>query len=107
MLRQGERNDIPTLAPLAAKRIPTMTEAEVLTRLLQDMLPTGCVGGVRAICPGDVTLLTELEAQDLDRAVLSVRRASGAGRELARSASSPVKLERELVARSRWIQRIP
>ena len=55
MLWQGERNDIPTFAPLAGKRIPTMTEVEVLTRLLQDMLPTGRVGGVRAICPGDET----------------------------------------------------
>jgi len=59
-------------------------DTEALKRFLDERLPAGCLGAVRAIVPGDEELLTPLEASGLDRAVISVRRASGAGRDLAR-----------------------
>jgi 4'-phosphopantetheinyl transferase EntD len=63
---------------------PDETDAQALKRFLDDQLPIGCVGAVRLINPGDELLLTPVEAQGLDRAVPIVRRASGAGRSLAR-----------------------
>jgi 4'-phosphopantetheinyl transferase EntD len=59
-------------------------DPEPLRRFLDEELPRSCIGAVRAIVPGDEELLTPLEARGLDRAVISVRRASGAGRDLAR-----------------------
>jgi 4'-phosphopantetheinyl transferase EntD len=56
-----------------------------LNRFLQDELPAGCIGEVRPIKPGDEQLLAAVEAEGLERAVLSVRRASGAGRDIART----------------------
>jgi 4'-phosphopantetheinyl transferase EntD len=56
-----------------------------LNRFLHKELPAGCIGEVRAIEPGDEQHLAAAEAEGLERAVLSVRRASGAGRDIARS----------------------
>jgi 4'-phosphopantetheinyl transferase EntD len=56
-----------------------------LNRFLRDALPARCIGEVRPIKPGDEQLLAAVEAEGLERAVLSVRRASGAGRDIARS----------------------
>jgi 4'-phosphopantetheinyl transferase EntD len=56
-----------------------------LNRFLQNELPAGCIGEVRPIKPGDEQLLAAVEAEGLERAVLSVRRASGAGRDIART----------------------
>jgi 4'-phosphopantetheinyl transferase EntD len=58
--------------------------AQALAHFLNKHLPTGCIGAVRPIHPDDERCLTESEARGLDRAVASVRRASGAGRDLAR-----------------------
>ncbi len=63
---------------------PIVTDEQALRRFLNEQLPLNCVGAVRPINPGDERLLTPAEAHDLDRAVLAVRRASGAGRDLAR-----------------------
>jgi 4'-phosphopantetheinyl transferase EntD len=60
-------------------------DARSLNRFLHEELPAGCVGEVRRIKPGDELLLAAVEAEGLERAVLSVRRASGAGRDIARS----------------------
>jgi len=56
-----------------------------LNRFLRDALPAGCIGEVRRIKPGDEQLLAAVEAEGLERAVLSVRQASGAGRDIART----------------------
>lgn len=56
----------------------------LLTQFLDDQLPPGSVGGVRQIGEGDEWRLKPSELVGLDRAVLAVRRASGAGRHLAR-----------------------
>jgi len=56
-----------------------------LNRFLHNELPPGCIGEVRPIKLGDEGLLTAVEADGLERAVLSVRRASGAGRDIART----------------------
>ena len=56
-----------------------------LNRFLHRELPAACIGEVRPIRPGDEQLLAGVEAEGLERAVLSVRRASGAGRDIARS----------------------
>ncbi|HMJ22086.1 MAG TPA: hypothetical protein VK513_09260, partial [Terriglobales bacterium] len=60
-------------------------DAQSLNRFLHEELPAGCIGEVRPIKPGDEQLLAAVEAEGLERAVLSVRRASGAGRDIARS----------------------
>jgi 4'-phosphopantetheinyl transferase EntD len=60
-------------------------DAQSLNRFLQQELPAGCIGEVRRIKPGDEQLLAAVEAEGLERAVLSVSRASGAGRDIARS----------------------
>jgi 4'-phosphopantetheinyl transferase EntD len=59
-------------------------DAQSLNRFLHEELPAGCIGEVRPIKPGDEQLLAAVEAEGLERAVLSVRRASGAGRDIAR-----------------------
>jgi 4'-phosphopantetheinyl transferase EntD len=56
-----------------------------LNRFLHNELPAGCIGEVRPIKPGDEQRLAAVEAEGLERAVLSVRRASGAGRDIART----------------------
>jgi 4'-phosphopantetheinyl transferase EntD len=56
-----------------------------LNRFLQQELPAGCIGEARPISPGDEQLLAAVEAEGLERAVLPVRRASGAGRDIARA----------------------
>lgn len=56
-----------------------------LNRFLHLELPAGCIGEVRPIKPGDEQLLAAVEAAGLERAVLSVRQASGAGRDIART----------------------
>lgn len=56
-----------------------------LNRFLHDALPAGCIGEVRPIKSGDEQLLAAVEAEGLERAVLSVRQASGAGRDIARA----------------------
>lgn len=58
--------------------------AQALTHFLSTHLPTGCVGAVRPINPSDDRCLTESEARGLERAIPAVRRASGAGRDVAR-----------------------
>jgi 4'-phosphopantetheinyl transferase EntD len=58
--------------------------AQALAHFLNEHLPTGCLGAVRPIHPDDDRCLTESEARGLDRAVTAVRRASGAGRDVAR-----------------------
>lgn len=60
-------------------------DMQSLNRFLYKELPAGCIGEVRPIKPGDEQLLAPVEAEGLERAVLSVRRASGAGRDIARS----------------------
>jgi 4'-phosphopantetheinyl transferase EntD len=55
-----------------------------MQEFLADQLPAGIVGTVRAIRDGDERFLQPSELQGLERAVLSVRRASGAGRDIAR-----------------------
>jgi 4'-phosphopantetheinyl transferase EntD len=77
----------PYLRPLPGSRETDSggTEAEALNRFLEEHLPPGCLGAVRSILPGDEQCLTSLEGRALEQAVLSVRRASGAGRDLARS----------------------
>ena len=62
----------------------SVADKETLHRFLFDELPSGAVGAVRPIEPGDEWLLTAVEAEPLQGAVLSVKRASGAGRDLAR-----------------------
>jgi 4'-phosphopantetheinyl transferase EntD len=47
-------------------------------------LPVGCIGAVEPIREGDEQLLQPAELAGLERAVVAVRRASGAGRHLAR-----------------------
>lgn len=56
-----------------------------LQHFLDENLPTGSVATVRLIRADDERLLTPVEAQGLERAVSRVRRASGAGRDLART----------------------
>lgn len=63
----------------------TATVVNACNCFLSEQLPAGCVGAVRLIKNGDESLLSPIEAQGLERAVLSVRRASGAGRDLARA----------------------
>src|SRR5271167_2328748 len=58
---------------------------EPLQRFLDENLPTGSVAAVRLIRADDERLLTPVEAQGIERAVARVRRASGAGRDLART----------------------
>lgn len=58
--------------------------AQALTHFLNTHLPTGCVGAVRPINPDDDRCLTEGEARGLERSIPAVRRASGAGRDVAR-----------------------
>jgi 4'-phosphopantetheinyl transferase EntD len=58
---------------------------EPLQRFLDENLPTGSAAAVRLIRADDERLLTPLEARGLERAVSRVRRASGAGRDLART----------------------
>lgn len=57
---------------------------DTLSQLLREHLPAGCLGEVHAIQPGDELLLRKQEERDLERAVISVRRATGRGREVAR-----------------------
>jgi hypothetical protein len=61
-----------------------MAELTALTQFLTSQLPAGSVGAVRPIRDGDELLLRSSEGVGLERAVLAVRRASGAGRDLAR-----------------------
>lgn len=60
------------------------TVAETLSRFLREQLPAGCAGEVHAIEAGDEHLLRAGEGRGMERAVASVRRASGRGREVAR-----------------------
>ncbi|MQA30644.1 MAG: 4'-phosphopantetheinyl transferase superfamily protein [Luteitalea sp.] len=61
-----------------------MTNIETMAQFLTKQLPAGSLGGVRPIRAGDELLLRPTELEGLERAVVSVRRASGAGRNLAR-----------------------
>lgn len=74
--------------------------AETLSRLLREHLPTGCVGEVHAIEPGDDLLLKEVEGRDLEKAVVSVRRASGRGRELGRRLCAAIQCPVDAIPRS-------
>jgi 4'-phosphopantetheinyl transferase EntD len=58
---------------------------EPLQRFLDENLPNGSIAAVRLIRADDERLLTPMEAQGMERAVARVRRASGAGRGLART----------------------
>jgi 4'-phosphopantetheinyl transferase EntD len=75
-------------------------DTEDLTRFLNDQLPNGCVGAVRPICAGDEVLLRPAEASGLEGAVVGVRCASGAGRNLARSLCSRIGVEIAEIPRS-------
>ncbi len=61
-----------------------VVETEILHRFLRDELPSCAVGAVRPIKAGDEYLLTTSEAEPLRQAILPVKRATGAGRDLAR-----------------------
>jgi 4'-phosphopantetheinyl transferase EntD len=61
-----------------------MTHVDVMTQFLAEQLPAESIGGVRSIRVGDEGRLAATELVGLERSVLAVRRASGAGRELAR-----------------------
>jgi 4'-phosphopantetheinyl transferase EntD len=60
-------------------------DLQALRRFLDDQLPAGCIGTVRPIEPGDEQLLAPSEAESVKQAVVSVRRATGAGRDIARA----------------------
>lgn len=63
---------------------PKTSVSNTLNDFLETELPSGCIGAVREILPGDEQFLTAVEARAIDRAVLPVKRSSGAGRFLAR-----------------------
>jgi 4'-phosphopantetheinyl transferase EntD len=60
-------------------------DAQLLQSFFNQNLPQGCIGAVRAILPEDDRWLSPGESLPLQRAVPQVRRASGAGRHLART----------------------
>jgi len=72
--------------PASARRLDDRgREAATLTRVVNGMLPNGSLGALRPIFEGDETLLQASELIGLERSVIGVRRASGAGREVART----------------------
>lgn len=71
-----------TAEPPAAT--PTTSITNTLNAFLETALPSGCVGAVREILPGDEQFLAAVEARAIDQSVLHVKRSSGAGRFLAR-----------------------
>ncbi len=62
----------------------SLAGTEALRDFLTNELPSGAVGAFRPIRPGDEHSLTAVEAEPVRQSVLSVRRATGAGRDLAR-----------------------
>jgi 4'-phosphopantetheinyl transferase EntD len=72
----------------ATRAVAPGEQADSTTQRLNDFLaealPSGCIGAVREILPGDEQFLTAVEALNLDNAVLRVKRSSGSGRFLAR-----------------------
>jgi 4'-phosphopantetheinyl transferase EntD len=71
-----------------------------LASFLKERLPEGCIGDVRAILPGDERLLRPIELQGLEAATVSVRRASGAGRDLARRLCHQLEYAVDAIPRS-------
>ena len=63
---------------------PSNAEDVLLTHLLRGLLPTGAVGAVRRVRPGDERCLTAAEAATLHAHGPAQRRACGAARALAR-----------------------
>jgi 4'-phosphopantetheinyl transferase EntD len=71
-----------------------------LASFLKEQLPEGCIGDVRAILLGDERLLRPIELRGLEAATLSVRRASGAGRDLARRLCHQLEYPVDAIPRS-------
>ena len=85
---------------------PALADQKVACELfLRSQLPVGALGGVRLIEHGDESLLAPEEIGCLQSAVVSVRRASGAGRDLARALCRQLGVETKSIPRSR--QRFP
>jgi 4'-phosphopantetheinyl transferase EntD len=84
---------------LSAVTPTTDTEAETLTKLLANWLPPGSLGAVRLISPDDDQRLTAIEGSHLPSAVPCVKRASGAGRYLARSLCRQMGIQVESIPR--------
>jgi 4'-phosphopantetheinyl transferase EntD len=61
-----------------------MCEAQQLTEFMEQHLPARSIGAVRRIRNGDELLLAPAELDGISHSVVTVRRASGAGRDLAR-----------------------
>jgi 4'-phosphopantetheinyl transferase EntD len=112
MLRQFTYNNTVTtilLVDRRRQRWENMLENErtlsdqkiVLEYFLRHELPVGAVGGIRAIEPGDEFLLAPEEIGCLGGAVVSVRRASGAGRSLARELCRRLGVKTNSLPRSR------
>jgi 4'-phosphopantetheinyl transferase EntD len=82
-----------------------MEELAALTHFLAGQLPTAGVGAVRRILDGDELLLRPSERAGLESAVLTVRRASGAGRDVARRLCERMGVRGAEIPRS--VDRVP